>query len=61
MRSFPQNNTAQNVLTHTMETYVDSGKYKNWIARVKKLIEDSYGKESDYYNDFNTVNSRVVF
>lgn len=32
--------TAQNVLTHTMETYVDSGKYKNWIARVKKLIED---------------------
>ena len=27
--------TAQNVLTHTMETYVDSGKYKNWIARVK--------------------------
>ncbi|HHU9708937.1 TPA: malate dehydrogenase, partial [Escherichia coli] len=50
--------TAQNVLTHTMETYVDSGKYKNWIARVKKLIEDSYGKESDYYNDFNTVNSR---
>lgn len=45
------------VLTHKMETYVDSGKYKNWIARVKKLIEDSYGKQSDYYNDFNTVSS----
>lgn len=49
--------TDQSVLTHKMETYVDSGKYKNWIARVKKLIEDSYGKQSDYYNDFNTVNS----
>ncbi|MEQ9916420.1 malate dehydrogenase [Pectobacterium aroidearum] len=42
-------------LSHRDETYVDSGKYKNWIARVKKLIEDSYGKESDYYNDFNSV------
>lgn len=44
-------------LSHRDETYVDSGKYKNWIARVKKLIEDSYGKQSDYYNDFNSVNS----
>ncbi|EAM9428029.1 TPA_asm: malate dehydrogenase [Salmonella enterica] len=43
----------QNVLTHRNETYVDSGKYKNWLARVKKLLEDSYGKESDYYVDFN--------
>ncbi|HDT3627226.1 TPA: malate dehydrogenase [Morganella morganii subsp. morganii] len=48
--------SAQSVITHTVETYVDPGKYKHWIARVKKLIEDSYGKESDYYNDFNTVN-----
>ena len=49
--------TDNNVITHRNEIYVDSGKYKNWIARVKKLIEDSYGKESDYYKDFNTVNS----
>ncbi|ENG3919956.1 malate dehydrogenase [Escherichia coli] len=32
--------------------YVDSGKYKTWIGRVKKLLEDSYGKDSDFYNDF---------
>ncbi|BEN12032.1 hypothetical protein SMETP3_25200 [Serratia marcescens] len=49
--------TERSVLTHNMETYVDSGKYQNWISRVKKLIEDSYGKESDYYNDFNTVSN----
>lgn len=42
-------------LTHQNETYVDSSKYNNWIARVKKLIEDSYGKQSDYYIDFNSV------
>jgi len=46
---------AQTVLTHNNETYVDTSKYTNWIARVKKLIEDSYGKDSDYYNDFNAV------
>lgn len=49
--------TERSVLTHSMETYVDSAKYQNWISRVKKLIEDSYGKESDYYNDFNTASS----
>lgn len=43
----------RNVLTHQNETCVDSWKYKNWTVRVKKLIEDSYGKESDYYVDFN--------
>ena len=32
--------------------YVDSAKYKTWIARVKKLISDCYGKESDFYTDF---------
>ncbi|MDQ1223854.1 hypothetical protein QE443_000015 [Pantoea ananatis] len=26
--------------------YVDSAKYKTWIGRVKKLLEDSYGKDS---------------
>ncbi|EOU9562015.1 malate dehydrogenase [Cronobacter dublinensis] len=49
--------TDHSALTRRNEIYVDSGKYKNWIVRVKKLIEDSYGKESDYYKDFNTVNS----
>lgn len=34
----------RNVITHQNETYVDSGKYKTWTVRVKKLIEDSYGK-----------------
>ncbi|WP_394541950.1 PD-(D/E)XK nuclease domain-containing protein [Pantoea sp. SGAir0418] len=32
--------------------YVDSAKYRTWIGRVKKLLEDSYGKESDFYKDF---------
>jgi len=49
--------TDKNVLTHNNEIYVDAGKYKKWIARVKKLIEDSYGNQSDYYKDFNNVNS----
>ncbi|QDY44487.1 malate dehydrogenase [Candidatus Pantoea soli] len=34
------------------ETFVDSAKNTTWVAKVKKLIEDSYGKESDYYIDF---------
>ncbi len=34
------------------KTYVDAAKYKIWIGRVKKLLEDSYGKDSDFYNDF---------
>lgn len=33
--------------------FVDSAKNNNWIARVNKLIEDSYGKESGYYTSFN--------
>ncbi|WP_041689788.1 hypothetical protein [Enterobacter sp. 638] len=32
--------------------YVDSPKYKTWIARAKKLITDSYGKDSDFYTGF---------
>lgn len=35
--------------------YVDTAKCKNWIARAKKLLEDTYGKESDYYIDFNKI------
>lgn len=35
------------------QKYIDSAKGNNWIARAKKLLEDSYGKESDYYKDFN--------
>jgi len=35
--------------------FVDTAKNNNWIARVKKLLEDSYGKESDYYIDFNNT------
>lgn len=37
------------------DEYVDSAKSNKWIARVKKLLEDSYGKESDYYIDFNNT------
>ncbi|EIX9082200.1 malate dehydrogenase [Klebsiella aerogenes] len=48
--------TERSTLTHTIETYVDQAKYTTWVARVKKLIEDSYGKASDYYNDFENVN-----
>jgi len=33
-------------------TFVDSAKYNTWIARVKKLLDDSYGKDSDFYTDF---------
>lgn len=36
--------------------FVNSAKNKNWIARVNKLIEDSYGKESFYYTSFNDTN-----
>lgn len=32
--------------------YVDTEKYKIWIGRVKKLLEDSYGKDSEFYKDF---------
>lgn len=32
--------------------YVNSAKLKVWVSRVKKLLEDSYGKESDFYTDF---------
>jgi len=35
--------------------FVDTAKNNNWIARAKKLLEDSYGKESDYYIDFNNT------
>lgn len=38
---------------HRRQEYIDSAKVNNWIARAKKLLEDSYGKESDYYKDFN--------
>lgn len=46
----------QSALTHAVETHVDQAKYKTWVAKVKKLIEDSHGKVSDYYNDFEKVN-----
>ena len=38
---------------HRRQEYIDSAKGNNWIARAKKLLEDSYGKDSDYYKDFN--------
>lgn len=46
-------NMQYNTLLKTNSMNVDSGKYKTWIGRVKKLLEDSYGKDSDFYNDFN--------
>lgn len=44
--------TGQNVLSKDDELYVETGPYTNWLSRVKRLLEDSYGKESDYYIDF---------
>ncbi|HDS7500257.1 TPA: malate dehydrogenase [Klebsiella aerogenes] len=41
-----------NSMLNTNRPYVDSAKYNTWIGRVKKLLEDSYGKNSDFYNDF---------
>lgn len=46
-----------NVLSSRQENYVDTAKYNNWVARVKRLLEDSYGKDSDYYIDFNNTSS----
>ncbi|HHJ4449567.1 TPA: malate dehydrogenase [Raoultella ornithinolytica] len=34
------------------EEYVEQTLYTTWISRVKKLLEDSFGKESDFYTDF---------
>ncbi|EBS1478561.1 malate dehydrogenase [Salmonella enterica subsp. enterica serovar Saintpaul] len=45
-------NTAFSDILGVHKEYVDSAKYKTWIARVKKLIRDCYGKESDFYTDF---------
>ncbi|MGE1734012.1 hypothetical protein [Enterobacter hormaechei] len=41
-----------NDILEVNKEYVDSSKYKTWIARVKKLISDCYGKDSDFYKDF---------
>lgn len=46
-----------NVLSGRQENYVDTAKYNNWVARVKRLLEDSYGKDSDYYIDFINTSS----
>ncbi|ELF0873551.1 malate dehydrogenase [Escherichia coli] len=43
----------RSAFSHGSQEYIDSAKGNHWIARVKKLLEDSYGKESDYYIDFN--------
>lgn len=41
-----------NSMLNANKMYVDTAKYKTWIVRVKKLLEDSYGKDSDFYLDF---------
>lgn len=41
-----------NAVLNANKPYVDTAKYKTWIGRVKKLLEDSYGKDSVFYNDF---------
>lgn len=41
-----------NPMLNVNKPYVDTAKYKTWVGRVKKLLEDSYGKDSDFYNDF---------
>lgn len=33
-------------------TYVDAAKLASWIQRVKNLLANTYGKESDFYKDF---------
>lgn len=35
-----------------VETYVDQARYNRWLMKARKLIEDSYGKESIYYEEF---------
>lgn len=41
-----------NSMLNANKQYVDTAKYKIWVGRVKKLLEDSYGKNSDFYEDF---------
>ncbi|MDI3440224.1 malate dehydrogenase [Erwinia sp. V90_4] len=41
-----------NSVLNSNKVYVDSAKYRTWIGRVKKLLEDSFGKDSDFYKDF---------
>ncbi|WGK59961.1 malate dehydrogenase [Pantoea sp. SS70] len=48
-----------NSMLNANKMYVDSAKYKTWIGRVKKLLEDSYGKDSDFYKDF--INAQKGF
>lgn len=35
-----------------VETYVDQARYNRWLMKARKLIEDSYGKDSSYYEEF---------
>lgn len=39
-------------LLNSMETYVDQARYNRWLMKARKLIEDSYGKDSTYYDEF---------
>ncbi|HAT8003892.1 TPA: malate dehydrogenase [Citrobacter koseri] len=41
-----------NSLLNANKMYVDAAKYKIWVGRVKKLLEDSYGQDSEFYKDF---------
>jgi len=37
---------------NSMKNYVESAKYKIWVVRARRLIEESYGKDSDFHKEF---------
>lgn len=44
--------TASSPLLSGLDTYVDQTRYNRWLIKARKLIEDSYGKDSSYYEEF---------
>lgn len=47
-----------NSLLNANKMYVDAAKYKIWVGRGKKLLEDSYGQDSEFYKDFIKAQKR---
>ncbi|HBJ0272021.1 TPA: malate dehydrogenase [Escherichia coli] len=45
--------TRFNELLRADKIYVDTQKYRVWVGRASNLIADSYGKDSDFYTEFN--------
>lgn len=51
----------QSALTSSIETYVDTAKLNAWTQRVKNILKEFYGQDSDYYKDFLKVSKGVGF